>query len=129
MWFILLSFADLHQKTPKGQVFEKLNFYRPQRSWGKVMILHVSVILFTGAGLPHCILGYTPPPSLGPEAGTPLRREEGTIHPGPDPGTPQGPEAGTPPGADPPPSIVHAWRYGQQVGGTHPTRMQILFLF
>ena len=25
-------------------------FYRPQRSWGKVMFLHVSVILFTGGG-------------------------------------------------------------------------------
>ena len=25
-------------------------FYRPQRSWGKVMFLHVSVILFTGSG-------------------------------------------------------------------------------
>ena len=24
--------------------------YRPQRSWGKVMFLHVSVILFTGGG-------------------------------------------------------------------------------
>ena len=27
------------------------NFYRPQRSWGKVMFLHVSVILFTGGCL------------------------------------------------------------------------------
>ena len=26
------------------------NFYRPQRSWGKVMFLHVSVILFTAGG-------------------------------------------------------------------------------
>ena len=26
-------------------------FYRPQRSWGKVMFLHVSVILFTGEGV------------------------------------------------------------------------------
>ena len=25
-------------------------YYRPQRSWGKVMFLHVSVILFTGGG-------------------------------------------------------------------------------
>ena len=33
--------------------------YRPQRSWGKVVFLHVSVTLFTG-GLPHCMLGYTP---------------------------------------------------------------------
>ena len=38
------------------------NFYRPQRSWGKVMFLHVSVILFTGGGRPQYMLGYTPPP-------------------------------------------------------------------
>ena len=32
-------------------------YYRPQRSWGKVMFLHVSVILFTegwGGGLSLC---------------------------------------------------------------------------
>ena len=28
-------------------------FYLPQRSWGKVMFLHVSVILFTGGVCPH----------------------------------------------------------------------------
>ena len=44
------------------------------------MFLHVSVILFTGGGLPHCMLGYPP----GPEAGTP---REQTHSPGP--GTPQ----------------------------------------
>ena len=49
-------------------------FYRPQRSWGKVMFLHVSVILFTG-GLPQCMLGYTalertlPPPRRRPLPG------------------------------------------------------------
>ena len=58
----------------------------------------MSVILFTGEeGLPHCMLGYTP---QGP--GTPLRDQ-------------------APP---PPPSTVHAGRYGQQAGGTHPTGMQ-----
>ena len=57
--------------------------YRPQRSCGKVMFLHLSVILFTGgvsapvhAGIhtplgrhppgrqppAQCVLGYTPPP-------------------------------------------------------------------
>ena len=29
------------------------HFYRPQRSWGKVMFLHVCVILFTGGGGVH----------------------------------------------------------------------------
>ena len=33
----------------KGNKIPRL--YRPQRSWGKVMLLHVSVILFTEGGL------------------------------------------------------------------------------
>ena len=38
------------------------HFYRPQRSWGKVMFLHVSVVLFTvRGGLPQGMLGYHPP--------------------------------------------------------------------
>ena len=52
-------------------------------------------------GLPHCMLGYTqttPPPTPEPEAGTPR--------------------------PDQTPSTVHAGRYGQQAGGTHPTGMQ-----
>ena len=36
------------------------NFYCPQRSWGKVMFLNVSVILFTGGGIPACIAGGIP---------------------------------------------------------------------
>ena len=36
--------------------------------------------------------------------------------------TPPGPEAGTPQ-EQTPPSAVHARRYGQQAGGTHPTGM------
>ena len=40
----------------EGQsLLQFLDFYRPQRSWGKVTFLHVSVILS------HCMLGYTPP--------------------------------------------------------------------
>ena len=35
-------------------------YYRPQRSCGKVMFLHLSVILFTGGCLPQCMLGNTP---------------------------------------------------------------------
>ena len=38
-----------------------LTFFRPQRSWSKVMFLHLSLILFTGRGcLPQCMLGYIP---------------------------------------------------------------------
>ena len=36
--------------------------YRPQRSWGKVMFLHVSVILFTGGAEADTPLGADPPP-------------------------------------------------------------------
>ena len=42
--------------------------------------------------------------------------------------TPPGPDtpsrADTPPGPGTPPGAVHAGRYGQQAGGTHPTGMQ-----
>ena len=55
--------------------------------WGKVIFLHLSVILFTG-GVP------------------------GQVHLPP----------GTPP-ARYTPGSVHAGRYGQQAGGTHPTGM------
>ena len=53
-------------------------FYRPQRSCGKVMFLHLSVILFTEGCLTQCMLGYTPSlPSAcwgNPQADTPLGR-------------------------------------------------------
>ena len=109
--------------------------YRPQRSWGKVMFLHVSVILFRG-GLAHCMLGYTHPPreqepphtrhpleqapqeQTPPEADTPRSRHP----PGAD--TPQEQTSGT----RHPPSAVHAGRYGQQAGGMHATGMQSSFL-
>ena len=35
----------------------KIPYYRPQRSWGKVMFLHVSVILFTGGCLVRGVPG------------------------------------------------------------------------
>ena len=65
--------------------------YRPQRSWGKVMFLHVSVILFTGGVCLSACWDTTPPEQ-------------------------------TPPGQAPP-GAVHAERYGQHAGGTHPTGM------
>ena len=49
--------------------------YCPQRSCGKVMFLHLSVILFTGGGVPQCMLGYTHPLQVDtPWADTPLAR-------------------------------------------------------
>ena len=48
------------------------SFYRPQRSWGKVIFSQASVILITGGGgLPQCMLGYHSPPSLWDQAGPP----------------------------------------------------------
>ena len=89
------------------------------------MFLHVSLILFTGGGGSVPLhTGIHPP---GPEAGTPSRIRG--RHPLPDQRQappPPGSEAGTPPGADTP-STVHAGRYGQQAGGTHPTGMQSCF--
>ena len=49
-----------------------LFYYR--RSCGKVMFLHLSVILFTGVCLPQCILGYIPQAGTPPWADTLLGR-------------------------------------------------------
>ena len=83
-------------------------------------------------GLPHCMLGYTPPwnqrqapphppwdqrqaPPLGVD--TPRSR-----HPHPHPGTRHIPRS-----RHIPPGAVHAGRYGQKADGTHPTGMQSCF--
>ena len=72
------------------------------------MFLHVSVILFTGGVLLHCMLGYTPPqdqrqtpqeqtpPPPGPGTHLPPREKTPPWNRHPHPG------AGSPPGADPP---------------------------
>ena len=75
------------------------------------MFLEACVILFTGVGVPgqvHHSLDQTPP--LGP--GTP----PGTRY------TPSGTRY-TPWDQVHPPGAVHAGRYGQQAGSTHPTGM------
>ena len=48
-----------------GSLFQNRIHYRSQRSWGKVMFLHVCVILFTvgvggGGAIPACIAGVIP---------------------------------------------------------------------
>ena len=62
--------------------------------------------------LPQCMLGYTHPHPLGadtpPGADTPGNRHT--------------------PGADTPPCTVHAGRYEQQAGGTHPTGMHTCYI-
>ena len=90
-------------------------YYRPQRSWGEVIFSQAPVILFTGGGLPQCMLGYHPP----------SRRQD---RPAPPPGKADPPARQTPPGKADPPCAVHAGRYGQQAGGMHPTEMHFLSL-
>ena len=48
--------------------------YRLQRSWGKVIFSQASVILFTGRGLPQCMLGYhtSPQDQAPPQTRHPL---------------------------------------------------------
>ena len=101
-------------------------FYRPQRSWGKVMFSQVCDSVHGGC-LPQCMLGYhTPPPGadtpLGadntPEQTPPRSRHPQSRHP---PGS-DTPQADTPQSRHPPPLAEHAGRYGQSAGGTHPMK-------
>ena len=77
-------------------------FYRPQRSWGKVMFLHVSVILLTGRVCPSACWDTHP---AGPDP------------PGADPPVPDTPRS-RPPRRRPPrsrsPQAVQAGRYGNK---------------
>ena len=95
--------------------------YHTQTKFVKVMLLQVSVILSTvGGGLP----GQVPPRQVHPP--TPGRYTlPGQVHP---PGRYNPPWAGTPPRQVHPPGAVHAGRYGQQAGGTHPTAMHSCFI-
>ena len=88
------------QQSQRGN-FKIFNIYRPQRSWGKVMFLHVSVILLTRGGV--CLSACWD--SRPPWEQTPPPRSR-------------------PPWEQTPPPPVHAGRYGQQAGGMHPTGMQ-----
>ena len=93
---------------------------------GKVIFSEACVknSVHKGRGLPQCMLGYqpipppmqTPPPGQGPHKS---RHPPRSRHPpGADPL-----EANTSPSRPLPPGAVHAGRYGQQAGGTHPTGM------
>ena len=105
--------CDLSKHPPADGInirLQLISCYRPQRSWGKVIFSEACVknSVHKGGCLPHGMLGYTP---WGPD--TP-----------PEQTPPSKPEAGTPLGADTPtPCKVHAGRYGEQAGGTHPAGM------
>ena len=62
--------------------------------------------------------------AVHPQAGIPRQgHPPGQVPPG------QVPPGQVPPRAGTPPSTVHAGRYGQQAGGTHPTGMQSCYIF
>ena len=102
-------FQNLSIKTSSPQ-----DYYRPQRSWGKVIFSEACVknSVHRGGVCPIACFDMPPeqtsPPADPPRADTPL---------GADP-------PGTRPYPPPPPGTVHAGRCGQQAGGTHPTGMQ-----
>ena len=104
------------------------SFYRPQRSWAKVMLLQASVILSMGGCLPQCMLGcHTPPKQthipLGaetpPPEQTPPRADTHPLEQTPPPPGADTPRADTPlsrhpleqtpppPRADIPPEQTH----------------------
>ena len=62
IYTILYFYTDVSTTQTYSVSDPSVICYLPQRSWGKVMFLHMSVILFTG-GLPQCSLGYPPPGS------------------------------------------------------------------
>ena len=95
-------------------------YFLPQRSWGKVMFLHVSVILLGGGGSAPLHAGIHTSP--GPEAGTP--REQTPPWDQAPPMSRPSQEQNPPPRDQAPPSAVHAGRDGQQAGGMHHTGMQ-----
>ena len=75
---------------------------------------HVCQSFCSRGGLPHCMLGHTTPSHPPDQRQVPTHPRTRGRYP------PSRPEAVTPP----PPSAVHAGRYGQQAGGTHPTGMK-----
>ena len=92
-------------------------YYCLRRSWGKVIFSEVCVRNSVhGGGLPHCMLWYTPTPS------PPDQRQAPWDQTPPQTGTPR--DQTHSPWDKTPPNAVHAGRYGQKAGGTHPTGMQ-----
>ena len=85
----------------------KAHFYRPQRSWAKVMFLQVSVILSTGGGVSASVhpgipcREQTPPGSRPPPEQTPPGSRDPQEHT--PPGSRHQPQSRHPPGADTPP--------------------------
>ena len=79
-------------------------FYRPQRSWAKVIFLQASVCPQGGGCLPQCMLGYPAGPGTFPPGGRPPQTRH-TPPGGRPPRTRHTPLGGRPPWpGTPPPS-------------------------
>ena len=123
-----------HTLTPNEPSSETFTaYYLPpaNKVWGKVIFLHLSVILFTGgstwAGTPrqvHSPWQVYPPAGIPPPTGTPSGRYTPQATPPPSSYT-SPPQAGTPPGQVPPWQCMLG--YGQQAGSKHPTGMHSCF--
>ena len=93
-------------------------FYRPQTKFAKVMLLHLSVSHSVHRGVSASVHAgihtSTPQEQTPPQKQKPPQKQT--------PPRSRHPPEQTPPRADTP-CTVHAGRYGQQAGGTHPTGM------
>ena len=90
---------EYHTQGATSRLLRFVSLPPANELWGKVISLHLFVILFTGG---VCLSACWDIPQGGaPPEETPL--------------------GGDPPGAQ------HAGRYGQRTGGTHPTGMQSCF--
>ena len=127
------------------------HYYCPQRSCGRVMFSQACVMNSVQGGVPHmppppCMSPcHRPPTTHAPRHSVHRGRVSASVYAGiPSPRSRHPPGEDTPSlGADPspppsaadtllgpdPPCGVHAGRYGQQAGGTHPTGMHSCFTF
>ena len=104
--------------SKKSNLVTKLPLLPPANEvWGKVIfsVACVKNSVHRGGGVPGQV---HPQGRFTPQAGT--LPPPGTVHPHPQAGTPPPHPSGQ---VHPPPGAVHAGKYGQQAGGTHPTGM------
>ena len=110
--FVQVNAKPVRIKLSNRRKLHVCNFYRPQRSWGKVMFLQASVILLTGGTSPPRLC--TPLDYVPPRLHTPRLCAPRTTYP-PDyvpsqttypPGLCTPPGLGTPQGLHTPPDYI-----------------------
>ena len=126
-----INFVKIIQLKSCTKITLTINIYRPQRSWGKVMFLHVSVILFTGESASvHAGILHPPPGPSTPRDQTPPwdQAPPGTRHPQEQtpPWSRHTPSRSRhPPGPNTPWSRQPVQCMLGDMGSMHPTGMQI----